>query len=163
MAGTPTRYRPPQCGLPWPRPRLQPWSGAVAAAGIVVAAVLPIDVEDRRVLVVQTIVTVLTCAVVLAPPTLLALSPLRWVGDRSYGLYLWHRPLLLSPPATWLPNGWQQAVGVALAVGAAAASYRWLEIPVRRAVRRRRSAVGCGQVVPPPAAAALWTTADVRP
>lgn len=55
-------------------------------------------------------------------------APLRWVGERSYGIYLWHWPLLMIMP--WLP-------ALALTVAFAALSYRFVEQPVRRIGLRR--------------------------
>ncbi|MFG2556249.1 acyltransferase family protein [Streptomyces sp. NPDC048581] len=67
--------------------------------------------------------------------TLLGASWLRWIGQRSYGIYLWHLPLI----ALDLPDGHTaaQAPRTALAAGllslpVAAASYRWVEEPLRR-------------------------------
>ncbi len=70
---------------------------------------------------------------------LLASPPMRWVADRSYGLYLWHWPvfLLMSPERVGVSDGWLPRVLLDLCrVGAAVAladlSFRWLETPVRR-------------------------------
>nr|WP_294631516.1 acyltransferase family protein [uncultured Rothia sp.] len=65
---------------------------------------------------------------------LLNFTPLRWVGERSYGLYLWHWPLavvmhyLMGADRSPLVN-----VGVLVATFAIAEmSYRWVETPIRR-------------------------------
>jgi peptidoglycan/LPS O-acetylase OafA/YrhL len=73
-----------------------------------------------------------------------ASRPVRWVGVRSYGIYLWHWPVLVltSPhgvPAE-SPIGWV-VLQVGASVALAAASYRYLETPIRsgaalRAARR---------------------------
>jgi len=70
--------------------------------------------------------------------------PMAAVGRRSYGVYLYHWPvfLVLSPERTgWSP--WPLLVArVALTAAIAAASYRWLEMPVRarRVLRAPRPA-----------------------
>ncbi|MFE7843895.1 acyltransferase family protein [Microbacterium sp. NPDC057407] len=67
----------------------------------------------------------------------LDVQPLRWVGDRSYGIYLWHWPLLVLA-ITLVPGGPAETpvgIGIAvLAVTAAVAelSYRFVETPIRR-------------------------------
>ncbi|MCP3425048.1 acyltransferase [Rothia sp. AR01] len=65
---------------------------------------------------------------------LLSLRPLAWVGARSYGIYLWHWPLwvLAHYAAPGADAGVRGGVVLALTVGVAAASYRWVENPVRR-------------------------------
>lgn len=64
------------------------------------------------------------------------MRPLRWVGLRSYGVYLWHWPVIqiaagvlgAQASRTWAAR----LVVVALTLGLAAASYRYVEGPVRR-------------------------------
>jgi peptidoglycan/LPS O-acetylase OafA/YrhL len=63
---------------------------------------------------------------------LLRLRPLQWLGKHSYGLYLWHWPLLVLTQARWGPLGFfETVVIVALAMGLSSLSLRVLENPVR--------------------------------
>ncbi len=60
--------------------------------------------------------------------------PLRWVGERSYGIYLWHRPIIvLTTPesAVGAPSLARSALQVAATFAVAEASWRYLETPIR--------------------------------
>jgi hypothetical protein len=69
----------------------------------------------------------------------LGCRPLRWVGVRSYGIYLWHQPIIvLSTPASShgvapLRAGAQVTASVVMA----ALSWRFLEEPIRHGALRR--------------------------
>ncbi len=66
-------------------------------------------------------------------------APLKWVGDRSYGIYLWHWPVLVLMlvgtqgfgPEAGVPV-WTGIGALVLSVAAAAVSYRFVERPFRR-------------------------------
>jgi peptidoglycan/LPS O-acetylase OafA/YrhL len=67
---------------------------------------------------------------------LLSLRPLRWLGVRSYGIYLWHWPVIalavaIAGPGPVPAGLWP--VEAAIAIGLAAASWRWIETPILRA------------------------------
>lgn len=65
---------------------------------------------------------------------LLALPPFVWLGKRSYGVYLWHYPLLLlmNPMSVIGPRPWWLTVlQLALVLLVAEVSYRYLEEPCR--------------------------------
>ncbi len=75
---------------------------------------------------------------------LLSIGPMRFVGQVSYPLYLWHWPLFsfvriflgrAAPPAL-------AAAVILMAFIAACATYRWLEVPIRRGARGRRVVPG---------------------
>ena len=76
-----------------------------------------------------------------------ALKPLAWLGERSYGVYLWHYPVIhllgADAPAPW----WLMLVAVALSVVLAELSWVLLEKPVsdgRIAALLKRVAVAAG-------------------
>jgi peptidoglycan/LPS O-acetylase OafA/YrhL/CubicO group peptidase (beta-lactamase class C family) len=73
-------------------------------------------------------------------PRLLGVAPLRWIGLRSYGIYLWHWPIfMLSRPllATPFNEGLVQALRVAVVVILADLCYRAIEAPIRRGALSR--------------------------
>ena len=66
---------------------------------------------------------------------------LRWLGARSYGIYLWHWPIMqLTRPYVDVPlHGAPLIVAqAALTIGAAALSYRYLEMPIRTGVAQKQ-------------------------
>jgi peptidoglycan/LPS O-acetylase OafA/YrhL len=65
-----------------------------------------------------------------------ALPPLPHIGAISYGLYLFHYPILGSAPVAHLALPWRAVVGIAATFAAAEVSYRWVEVPARRWIRR---------------------------
>ncbi len=81
----------------------------------------------------------------------LGVGPLRWIGVRSYGIYLWQWPIivLLSPGPGPQPLG-RAVLEVGLALGVAAVSWRFLEDPIRRGalvMLRRRLTSGSDVVL----------------
>lgn len=88
--------------------------GLVAiSAGALVVAVIPADSWFGR---------------------LLSWYPLRWIGLRSYGIYLWHMPVvvLLTASGVAVPDAVFVALVTAVSLVIAAISYRWIEEPFRR-------------------------------
>jgi peptidoglycan/LPS O-acetylase OafA/YrhL len=73
----------------------------------------------------------------------LGVAPLRWVGERSYGIYLWHWPViaLMRPGVdiSWTGPGVVVAQA-AIVLAAATLSYRYIEQPIRTGSLQRRLA-----------------------
>lgn len=65
----------------------------------------------------------------------LELPIMRWIGTRSYGIYLWHFPvfmMLRSGSDVNLPVYPLFAIQLSLTLLFAEASYRWFELPIRK-------------------------------
>ena len=78
---------------------------------------------------------VITAAMLPAGPVrhLLDTRPLRYLGERSFGLYLVHWPVFLAVRQTW-PTMWtplRVVLSLGISAGIAEASFRFLERPVR--------------------------------
>jgi peptidoglycan/LPS O-acetylase OafA/YrhL/CubicO group peptidase (beta-lactamase class C family) len=140
-------------------------AGLVALGGLLVAYAALGEVHPLLYRGGLPLVALATAALVAAAthpsarllPRLFELAPLRWLGVRSYSLYLWHWPvLMLTRPGVDVPaGGWAlQAARIGLAVGLAALSYRFVELPVRRGALERAWAALRGQGTP--AAPPLW-------
>jgi peptidoglycan/LPS O-acetylase OafA/YrhL len=88
-------------------------------------------------LVLLTIATAVVVGVLAHPASRLGIAlgwgPLRWIGVRSYGIYLWHFPIIvLASPSG--PHGHslvRDVLQVAATFGIAALSWRFVEEPVR--------------------------------
>jgi peptidoglycan/LPS O-acetylase OafA/YrhL len=105
--------------------------------------------------------------------------PLRWVGVRSYGIYLWHWPVIAFGTALAGPrasSAWLWPVETAVTIGLASASWRYIETPIMQnglgvtvrhwiqlvAAASRRPAAGTrGRAVPVTVAAAVAITVVV--
>jgi peptidoglycan/LPS O-acetylase OafA/YrhL len=71
----------------------------------------------------------------------LGVTPLRWVGERSYGIYLWHWPIIvLIAGVNARPSVGIVVAEAVLVLVVAALSYRFVEQPIRTGSLQRRLA-----------------------
>jgi peptidoglycan/LPS O-acetylase OafA/YrhL len=71
----------------------------------------------------------------------LGVAPLRWVGERSYGIYLWHWPIIVLVAGVNARPSVGVVVGeAALVLAVAAISYKFVEQPIRTGSLQRRLA-----------------------
>ena len=63
---------------------------------------------------------------------------MRWIGVRSYGIYLWHWPIIVLWGAPHTGVNWPQAIlQVAASFVVAALSWRFVEEPIRQGALKR--------------------------
>jgi peptidoglycan/LPS O-acetylase OafA/YrhL len=135
----------------WPSRRLRPRvraSAQLTIDGLGVAGLLVIALLIWRTnqyssfiydggFVLLSAATVLLIAALVHPACklgpILGWRPLRWIGVRSYGIYLWHYPIIvLTTPATFHRTDLlRDALQVAATFTVAALSWRFVEEPVR--------------------------------
>ena len=116
-------------------------------------------------------VCVLMAALVTPTPgllgTILSFAPLRALGRISYGVYLWHWPVIVALTAdrTHLNGVSLSVVRVAVTLAIALASYRFVEQPIRHGALRGRIALSYAGMGAVACALLLFisTTADTSP
>jgi hypothetical protein len=93
-------------------------------------------------MVLLALLTALVIAVTIHPGSqlrrILGIEPLRWIGERSYAIYLWHYPIIvlttpLNAPANWVRGLLQTTATFVIA----ALSWRYIEQPVRHGALKR--------------------------
>ena len=131
----------------------RPWTHWAATGALF--ALLPVLLLPGRFQVTGTVLACALTVVVLACSRpggasfkLLASRPLVLIGLISYSLYLWHWGLLVLARWTVGLHWWSVPIVLALTFAAAALSYRYVEVPARRATwsttRAREIGLGLG-------------------
>lgn len=83
---------------------------------------------------------------------LLSIKPLEWVGLRSYGIYLWHYPIIMLVGSSYYNDGtwsWTVAFQIVLVLLFSDLSWKFIEDPIRRgrlkqwifSIRKRQTTV----------------------
>jgi lysophospholipase L1-like esterase len=141
----------------WPSQRLSGRVSRAAAWGIdafglialVLIVVLIHDTDEydaflyRGGLVLLSMASAMLVASLVHPAgrlgRVLGVGPLRWIGVRSYGIYLWHYPIIVltSPAHPGAPQLWRAGLQVTATVVVAALSWRFVEDPIRRGALER--------------------------
>lgn len=115
--------------------------GALGLIGILALAAFTTETSSflyHGGIALLTVVTCMTLAAAAHPETmvarLLALAPLRWLGERTYGIYLWHMPVAaFLPEHTFYGNTWlRAAIVIALTLVLASLSWTIIEDPIRK-------------------------------
>ncbi len=94
-------------------------------------------------MVLLALLTAVLIAVTIHPAShlemVLGWEPLRWVGERSYGIYLWHYPVIvLTTPLNASPSVLRASLQIAATLVLAALSWRYIEQPVRHGALGRQ-------------------------
>jgi peptidoglycan/LPS O-acetylase OafA/YrhL len=98
-------------------------------------------------LVLLSIATALVIAAVVRPASMLGrvlgVGVLRWLGERSYGVYLWHFPILALTTRSADEHivAFRAVLQVGATIAVATLSWRFLEQPIRRGALVRLWAV----------------------
>jgi peptidoglycan/LPS O-acetylase OafA/YrhL len=104
-------------------------------------------------MVAMSVASMLVVAVIVHPSsklnTVLSFKPLRWIGVRSYGIYLWHFPVIVLTSPQWgadAPSLVRTSLQLFLILTFASLSWTFIENPIRKgALTRFCRVVKCGE------------------
>src|SRR5215211_832735 len=116
----------------------------VGVLGLVVIALLILRTSEyspflyKGGIVLLSVATTITVAALVHPASWLGVAvgwtPLRWIGVRSYGIYLWHYPIIVltAPGLQQKASLGLEVIQVVATVAVAALSWQFFEEPIRR-------------------------------
>jgi peptidoglycan/LPS O-acetylase OafA/YrhL len=114
-------------------------SGAAVGVAALTYLAFTLTVYDARVyqggllaLIPLSLLAVVGASMSKVAGPALDVAPLRWIGQRSYGMYLFHWPLYIGLKHAGVSGAWLPWGGVVLTVAISAISFRWYEWPIRR-------------------------------
>lgn len=110
------------------------WVSWLALAACAAAIATPINwPTPMAIFPVAATAAILATGVVRRAGRIASIAPFQWLGDRSYGIYLWHWPIIvLAVPHSPVSSRTTLVAAILLSVGLSAASYTWIERPFRR-------------------------------
>ncbi|WP_276531261.1 acyltransferase family protein [Fictibacillus nanhaiensis] len=95
-------------------------------------------------MVAMSVASMLVVAVIVHPSsklnTVLSFKPLRWIGVRSYGIYLWHFPVIVLTSPQWgadAPSLVRTSLQLFLILTLASLSWTFIENPIRKGALTR--------------------------
>lgn len=118
-------------------------------AGLVVMLLMFLRTEEfapflyRGGFMLLSIATAITVAALAHPASrlgpIVGCTPLRWVGERSYGIYLWHFPIIVltTPEGAEGVDLVRSALQVAATLIVSALSWKYVEDPIRHGALSR--------------------------
>ena len=134
----------------WPRERVPlrrtaSWVGVIALIGLIAMVLLVHDTHPftyRGGLLLASVLTAIVLATVVheAGPVnkIMNLRFMRWLGERSFSLYLWHWPViilleqLIHNLALTVPAWLIGLISFGISMPICHWSYQWIETPIRR-------------------------------
>jgi peptidoglycan/LPS O-acetylase OafA/YrhL len=117
---------------------------ALGVAGLFVVVLLILRTSEyspflyKGGIVLLSVATTMTVAALVHPASWLGVAvgwtPLRWIGVRSYGIYLWHYPIIVltAPGMQQQASLGLEVMQVVATVAVAALSWQFFEEPIRR-------------------------------